>query len=101
MVKRNEVEIPVRDRSADRWIRIIALVALFTFPLVGMIGTLILGNMDKMAVRQSMTIDALNAIRVNIGSYGSRISRAEKDITEINVMVDKHSQRIYKLEGKR
>lgn len=93
--------MPVKDKSADRWMRVIALIALFTFPLVGMIGKLILGNMDLMAVRQTMTIDALNAIRVNIGSYGSRISRAEKDITEINVTVDNHSQRIYKLEGKR
>lgn len=95
----NEIEIPVKDRSGDRWIRIIGLVALFTFPLVGTIGKLILNKMDEMSKIQTTTIKTLNHISVSIGTYGDRITRSEKDITEINVKVDGISKIVYKLEG--
>ena len=97
--KAHEVEIPVKDRSGDKWIKIIGLVALLTFPLIGTIGKLILDDMGKIAERQAATINTLNRINVSIGTYGGRISRAEKDISEINIKVDGISERVYKLEG--
>ena len=83
MGKNKEVEIPVRDRAGDKWIKIIGLVALFTFPLIGTIGKLILNNMDDMGERQTMIIEAINKINISVGVYDGRITRNEKDITEL------------------
>ena len=84
MPKNKEIEIPVKDRSGDRWIKIIGLVALFTFPLVGTIGNLILGKMDDMGKRQDMTLQAVGKINVFLGTHEIRIERNIKDISGID-----------------
>jgi hypothetical protein len=97
----NKEEARARGRTADRWVKIIGLVALFTTPMIGIISKLMLNYMDQISERQSMTIKAINNINVSIGTYGGRLSRAEKDIKEISVDVKEITKRVYKLEGRK
>ena len=89
----------VTDKVADRWIKIIGLVALFTFPLIGTIGKLILNNMDEISARQVLTIDQLGKINGFLGTHESKISRNTQDIQDINVKVDGNTAEINKLKG--
>ena len=89
----------VKDKTTDRWTTIIGLVALVTLPLVGVIGGRILNSMDKIVDTQLRTLESVSEINGHLKAYDSRISRTEKDVEEIHVIVDDHSQRIYKLEG--
>lgn len=82
----------VRDRPAEVWIKLLFTVTLILVGLIGYMG-------DRVIVGQDKQLEEMSKINANIESYGTRISRNETDIQEINVRVLGNSERIYKLEG--
>lgn len=99
MAEEREIAIPVKDRVNDMWTTIIAIAAITTIPLIGVIGGQILSNMDKIVDTQLKTLKSVSEINGSLKAYDGRISRNEVDIKEIHMHVDKNTQRISKLEG--
>lgn len=99
--KEQEVPIPVKDWKNEIMTGVIAIAAIITIPLVGVIGNRILDNMDRMADNQIKINESIGKINGYLGAYNGRISRNKDDIHDVNVKVDSNTQRISTLEGKR
>jgi len=84
----------VRDRPAELWIKVLSLVAIFTLPLIGVIGNSLIDGQNRM----SEELSKLNAF---LQTHESRISRNERDIEEVRIISNSNSSRLYKIEGRR
>ena len=84
----------VRDRPAELWIKVLSLVAIFTLPLISVIGSSLIDGQNRM----SEELSKLNAF---LQTHESRISRNERDIEEVRIISNSNSSRLYKMEGRR
>lgn len=83
----------VSDRPVELWIKIVGLVALFTFPLIGTIGGWLIRGQDKTNIE-------LSKLNGYLATHESRISRNEVDISSNSMEIGTNSARIYSLEKK-
>jgi len=82
----------VRDRPTEIWVKLLGIIAVFTFPLIGTIGTLLIQGQLK-------TNEELSEMNGYLQTHESRISRNEKDIRHVWSVSAENLERIYKLEG--
>lgn len=82
----------VRDRPTEIWIKLLVVVTLTLVALIAYMG-------DRVIIGQDRQLQEMSKINGNLKSYGTRISRNESDINEMNVKVLGNSERISTLEG--
>jgi len=91
----------VQDKPTEVWIKLLFAMTSFAVILLGYMGDRFIVNQDKLIQGQNRTTEEVGKINGNLQTYGSRISRNEEDIKETHIILDGHSQRIYKLEGRK
>lgn len=86
-------------RAADRWIKILAVLAGFTLALAGITVTLVgyigVRAIDRLDQISNTITEVAPVVRIN----SSDISDLKKSDTEINVRINTNIQEIYKLKG--
>lgn len=111
--KERRVVNEVRDRPAENWIKVLSLIALFTFPLIGFIGALLVDGQkatnSNLANNTKEIIKTNNEIIKILGLFKNQeakiqrniedIGKIKNDYKEVNIQVNKNIVEIYKLKG--
>jgi len=84
----------VRDRPTEIWVKLLGIIAVFTFPLIGTIGTLLIQGQLK-------TNEELSKMNGYLQTHESRISRNEQDIKDWSNIASDNSARLYRIEGRK
>jgi hypothetical protein len=115
MVKERRSISKVSDKPVESWIKVLSLIALFTFPLIGFIGHLLidgqkitntnLSENTKEIVKTNIEIIKILSLfekhESRIKRIGEDVSEIKNDYKEINIKVNKSIVEINKLKGMR
>lgn len=91
----------VQDKSAELWIKVIGLVAVITFPLIGVIGTLALRSLDEINRNIAKMQDTISQLSIGYKTIETRLDILSSDSKDHTINIQSNTQRIIKLEGKR
>jgi len=91
--------VPVSDRPAELWIKVLALSAAVIIPLFSGIGVLFIMNQEKTYTAINKTNDALDSINDKLNTYNAQIQTHSSQIMTIKQDVRDISSRVYTLEG--
>lgn len=92
VTKKEQTVLPVSDRPAEVWIKLLFFITAIAVAMVGYIG-------DRLIKGQDRTTEAVSKINGSLSTFDHRISENAKDIEETNVKVDGNTQEINKLKG--
>ena len=92
-MNKEQKPLSVSDRPAEVWIKVLSLVALITLPLIGVIGTMVINNLERIN-------NTITAYSTRLENHEGRISRSESDVKAVLDVQADYGKRIYKLEGK-
>jgi len=89
---------PVSDRPLEMWMKIVGLVALFTFPLIGALGAVAVHELAQINTSLSKINDFIITATGNDAMHSGKIMRLENDVIRIENDVSTISDRVIILE---
>jgi len=89
----------VSDRPVELWIKVVGLVALFTFPLIGTIGTIFISGQNDTNKALSKMSEMMSQYNTELQIVKTITSRNSEDIKINKSSIGLNSSQIYNLKG--